>query len=153
MQIVGVNCVPGGAVIEAHIEYPNIHVPKKARLGVRPVKASQFTNTVNAYDSLRLERKTGYYGSYYATVDTIVSLGSNFQIVENSAGTFTYDDRSGFRTYYTQSGDIITVEFSTLIDSPITYARQLVTDVQVVVENGVKKFALTKETVTFNKVL
>lgn len=150
MQIVGVNCVPYVTVIEAHFESGVGYVPKKARLGFGQVKATQFTNTVKAYSNLSLTRSIGYYGPYYWVNESKVSLGENLQIVKNSAGTFTYDNPY-FRTLHTQSGEIITVEFSTLINS-IVYGSQLVTDVQFVVENGVKKFVLTKETVTFNKV-
>lgn len=155
MQIDGVNCVPGGTVTTL----ANGAI-QKARLRFSPLKATQFTPTIPFYKNLSLNynsSKNIYFlggpGMVIGPIrDDYSRPYSGVRCVENSTGTFFYDEIFSW-TPSTQSGDIITVEFSTLMNSMVFPDYQLITDVQVVVENGVKKFALTKETIAFNKVL
>lgn len=164
MQIVGVNCIPGGAVTTLANG-----VIQKARIVFNQEKEIQDTPTTPFYRSLSmfynssgkkyfLSQTYGAIGAwqhnyYPAPIGTITT--DRIKCVENSTGTFFYDYPYGaqyLRPIYTQSGDVITVEFSTLMNSMVFPDYQLITDVQVVIENGVKKFALTKETITFHKV-
>lgn len=164
MQIVGVNCIPGGAVTTLANG-----VIQKARIVFNQEKEIQDTPTTPFYRSLsmfynssgkkyHLSQSYGAIGAwehkYYPTpIGTITT--DRIKCVENSTGTFFYDYPYGaqyLRPIYTQSGDVITVEFSTLMNSMVFPDYRLITDVQVVIENGVKKFALTKEIITFHKV-
>lgn len=162
MQIVGVNCIPDGTVTTL-----NNGVIQKARIVFKQEKGIQDTPTTPFYRSLSLFYRNKYflsqsYGAigawqhkyYPAPIGTITT--DRIKCVENSTGTFFYDNPYETPLYprpiCTQSGDVITVEFSTLMNSMVFPDYQLITDVQVVIENGVKKFALTKETITFHKV-
>lgn len=164
MQIVGVNCIPDGTVTTLVNG-----VIQKARIVFNQEKEIQDTPTTPFYKSLSISYNSSRnkyflsqtYGAigawqhnyYPAPIGTITT--DRIKCVENSTGTFFYDYPYGaqyLRPIYTQSGDVITVEFSTLMNSMVFPDYQLITDVQVVIENGVKKFALTKETITFHKV-
>lgn len=159
MQIVGVNCIPGGTVTTLVNG-----VIKKARIVFNQEKEIQDTPTIPFYRSLEMyynsSRKKYYLSQGYGAIGAwehwyyLVPGGTittdRIKCVENSTGTFFYDYH--LRPIYTQSGDVITVEFSTLMNSLVFPDYPLITDVQVVIENGVKKFALTKETITFHKV-
>lgn len=164
MQIVGVNCIPDGTVTTLVNG-----VIQKARIVFKQEKGIQDTPTTPFYRSLSmfynssrnkyfLSQGYGAIGAwqhkyYPAPIGTITT--DRIKCVENSTGTFFYDYPYGAlypRPIYTQSGDVITVEFSTLMNSMVFPDYRLITDVQVVIENGVKKFALTKETITFHKV-
>lgn len=164
MQIVGVNCIPDGTVTTLVNG-----VIQKARIVFNQEKEIQDTPTTPFYKSLSISYNSSRnkyflsqtYGAigawqlnhYPAPIGIITT--DRIKCVENSTGTFFYDYPYGaqyLRPIYTQSGDVITVEFSTLMNSMVFPDYQLITDVQVVIENGVKKFALTKETITFHKV-
>jgi hypothetical protein len=160
MQIVGVNCIPDGTVTTLVSG-----VIKKARIVFNQEKKIQDTPTTPFYKSLSmyyssswnkyfLSQTYGVIGAWehwwYPAPIGLITTTDRIKCVENSTGTFYYDYH--LRPIYTQSGDVITVEFSTLMNSMVFPDYQLITDVQVVIENGVKKFALTKETITFHKV-
>ena len=157
MQIVGVNCIPDGAVTTLVNG-----VIQKARIVFNQEKGIQDTPTTPFYKSLSmtynssrnryfLSRTYGAIGAWehrYYPVPGGTITTDRIKCVGSSTGTFFYD----YPPIYTQSGDVITVEFLTLMNPMVFTAYPLITDVQVVIENGVKKFALTKETITFHKV-
>lgn len=164
MQIVGVNCIPDGAVTTLVNG-----VIQKARIVFKQEKGIQDTPTTPFYRSLSIHYNSS--GNKYFLSQTYGAIGAwehryypapsgtittdRIRCVENSTGTFFYDYPYGAQyliPIYTQSGDVITVEFSTLMNSMVFPDYRLITDVQVVIENGVKKFALTKEIITFHKV-
>lgn len=165
MQIVGVNCIPDGAVTTLANG-----VIQKARIVFNQEKEIQDTPTTPFYKSLSIyynsSRKKYYLSQTYGAIGAWehryypAPIGGyittdRIRCVENSTGTFFYDYPYGaqyLRPVYTQSGDVITVEFSTLMNSMVFPDYPLITDVQVVIENGVKEFALTREIITFHKV-
>ena len=167
MQIVGVNCTPDGTVTTLANG-----VIQKARIVFNQEKGIPDTPPTPFYQSLSmfynrsgkkyfLSQTYGAIGAweheyyYPAPIGRIITT-DRIGCVENSTGRFFYDypyfGAQCLRPVYTQSGDVITVEFSTLMNSMVFPDYPLITDVQVVIENGVKEFALTREIITFHKV-
>lgn len=157
MQIVGINCIPREVMTTPDGKVKFVFLQER---GTQDTPTVPFCQTLQMYYTPRTKKYKLIRGySAISAWEHRTPIGtlpiSRIRCVENSTGTFFYDANNyswSVTPIYTQSGDVITVEFSTLMNSTVFPDYPLITDVQVVIENGVKNLALTHEHMIFHKV-